>query len=104
MYSSSFIPDYEFLIKCEPIVKPIRAVLRKNANRCLTISELALKIKESIGLPGHEIRKSDTIVRGLGLPLVSNPAIGIAELLIKFYKQGLVQTQTNTVTALALIS
>ena len=37
-------------------------VLRTKANRCLTSSELALKIKES---DGCEIRKSDTIVRAL---------------------------------------
>ena len=32
-------------------------------------------------MPGREIRKSDTIVRGLGLPLVSNAAQ-----LITFFK------------------
>jgi len=30
--------------------------------------EIVLKIKESNGLPGREIWKSDTIFRGLGLP------------------------------------
>ena len=67
-YSSSFIPVYEILIKCEPIVKPTRAVLWQKANRCLTILELALKIKASNGLPDREIEKSDTIFRGLWLP------------------------------------
>ena len=47
----------------------------QKANRCLTISDLALKIKESDGLPGSVIRKSDTIFRGLGLSIVSNVEI-----------------------------
>jgi len=37
----------------------------------LTISDLALKIKKSDGLPGCEIQKSDTILRGLGLPALN---------------------------------
>ena len=39
------------------------------------ISDLALKVKESDGLPGRVIRKSDTISRGHGLSLVSNAAM-----------------------------
>ena len=49
----------------------------QNANQYLTISELASKIKESNGLPGREIRKSNTIFRGFRtprLPLLSNAA------------------------------
>ena len=46
----------------------LRLHTRTKANRCLTISDLALKIKESDGLPDSEIRRSDTIFRGLGLP------------------------------------
>ena len=67
-YSSLFIPVYGILIKCAPIVKHTRTVFGKKANRCSTISELALNIKES----GRVNWKSDTIFRCPGLVLVSN--------------------------------
>ena len=65
----SLIPVYEFLIKCELIVTSLHTrCCKQKANRCQTIWEVALKIKESYGLPDGEIQKSDTIFRGLEFP------------------------------------